>query len=335
MKWPQLHQAAYFRYAGVARLLLQNLTETNGTSACDIKRQKERALHIAAGVKAIEVAKVLIEYGTDVHCLSRGKSTVLHAACQSRMYPIVDMVKFLCQYGVDVNAVNNFDSPALHYAAMMDHYGAVEVLIQNGADVNHRKNHRGETWAALNLAVREGNIDVVKLLIKNGADVNIVDQNKFSILHCAVYCRPHVSREIDEDDMIQFEGYAACIVRSPSTYLKLTLQLICCGAKITENNCFYWKDRTEILGPIEDRLKLLRDGNPMGTTLMSEEERRFMWNLAFFFTWQYRVAAFKAYYAVRSFITYNGIFMGPGYDLGPKSIWRNVLEEEVFEDLYW
>ena len=56
-----------------------------------------------------------------------------------------------------------------------------------------------------------------------------------------------------------------------------------------------------------------------------------MWNLAFFFTWQYRVAAFKAYYAVRSFITYNGIFMGPGYDLGDGSVWNKqitIVDEE-------
>jgi hypothetical protein len=63
----------------------------------------------------------------------------------------------------------------------------------------------------------------------------------------------------------------------------------------------------------------------METTLMSEEERRFMWNLAFSFTIKYRVAAFKAYYSIRSFITYNGIFMGPGYDLGDGSVWRKVV----------
>ena len=52
---------------------------------------------------------------------------------------------------------------------------------------------------------------------------------------------------------------------------------------------------------------------------MSDEERRFMWNLTFSFTITYRGAAFKAYYAIRSFITYNGIFMGPGYALGDAS----------------
>ena len=41
------------------------------------------------------------------------------------------------------------------------------------------------------------------------------------------------------------------------------------------------KDRTELLRPIESRLKLLRDGNRMGTSLLSDEERRLVWNLGF------------------------------------------------------
>ena len=53
---------------------------------------------------------------------------------------------------------------------------------------------------------------------------------------------------------------------------------------------------------------------------MSDEENRFMWNLAFFFTIKHRAAAFKAFYSIRSFITFNGIFMGPGYGLGDKSV---------------
>jgi hypothetical protein len=66
---------------------------------------------------------------------------------------------------------------------------------------------------------------------------------------------------------------------------------------------------------------------------MSNEERRFMWNLAFSFTIAHRGAAFKAYYAIRSFITFHGIFMGPGYDLGHGSVWRKaVVESDCSEE---
>ena len=74
-------------------------------------------------------------------------------------------------------------------------------------------------------------------------------------------------------------------------------------------------------------MNLLRDGERIGTTLMSDEEKQFMWNLAFSFTIKHGGAtAFKAYYAIRSFITFHGIFMGPGYDIGDGSIWKAPSE---------
>ena len=86
-------------------------------------------------------------------------------------------------------------------------------------------------------------------------------------------------------------------------------------------------DKTKLLRPIEDRLKLLRDGNRMGTSLMSNEERRFMWNLACALAVKHPAIAFRTYHRVRSFVTFHGIFMGPGYYLGEKSIWRRKVDE--------
>ena len=74
-------------------------------------------------------------------------------------------------------------------------------------------------------------------------------------------------------------------------------------------------------------MKLLRAGKRPKTSLMCSEERKWMWNLAFSFTIQHPAAAFKAYYTIRSFITFHGIFMGDGYDLGEESIWKHTVEE--------
>ena len=57
-----------------------------------------------------------------------------------------------------------------------------------------------------------------------------------------------------------------------------------------------------------------------------------MWNLAFSFTTQHPAAAFKAYYTIRSFITFHGMFMANGYDLGEVSVWKRTFEEE---DSFW
>ena len=55
-----------------------------------------------------------------------------------------------------------------------------------------------------------------------------------------------------------------------------------------------------------------------------------MWNLAFCFTIRHRAIAFKAYYAIRSFITFHGIFMGPGYDLGD-GVWTENLYQNLMK----
>ena len=105
--------------------------------------------------------------------------------------------------------------------------------------------------------------------------------------------------------------------------VQCTLTFLCFGAPIDE--MAIRSDKTGLLSPINDRLNLLRHGNRIGSTLMSEEEKRLLWNLAFFFTIQHGGAvAFKAFYAIRSFVTFNGIFMAPGYDLGVGSIWRKT-----------
>ena len=83
-------------------------------------------------------------------------------------------------------------------------------------------------------------------------------------------------------------------------------------------------DKTELLRPIETRLKLLRNGNRMETSLMSDEETRFMWNLALALAMKHPAIAFRTYHMILSFITFHSLFMGPGYDLGEGSIWRTV-----------
>ena len=100
----------------------------------------------------------------------------------------------------------------------------------------------------------------------------------------------------------------------------LTLQLLCFGASIHEKALE--DDETGLLGPINKRIQMLRAGKRPETSLMSNEEREWMWNLAFSLTIQHRAAAFKTYYTIRSFITFHGIFMACGYGLGDESVWN-------------
>jgi hypothetical protein len=204
----------------------------------------------------------------------------------------------LIQNGADVNAVQKTNWTALHWAANYRHVDVVKVLIQNGADVNAVD---FEKLTALHLAAIEGHVDVVKVLIQNGADVNAVDDNESTALH-----------------YVAENGHIPC-----------TLQLLCFGAEIDDHAIK--GDTTELLRPIKTKLKLLRDGKRMGSSLLSGEERRFMWNLGFVLAVKHPAIAFRTYHMILSFITFHGVFMGPGYDLGEESFWTEVS----YADNYW
>ena len=141
----------------------------------------------------------------------------------------------------------------------------------------------------------------MKVLIQNGADVNAVDGNGLTSLHYAV----------------------------EQGYIHIILHLIWFGAKIEEQT--FEDDRTRLLRPIISRLKLLRNGNPIGTSLMSYEERRFMWNLGFVLAVKHRSIAYRTYRRICSFVTYHGIFIGHGDSQGEGSIWNKLVGDEDSE----
>ena len=65
---------------------------------------KETALHDAARKAHVDVARVLIQNGTDVNAVDDKECTALHEA--ARKGP-VDVVKVLIQNSADVNAVDS------------------------------------------------------------------------------------------------------------------------------------------------------------------------------------------------------------------------------------
>ncbi|MEC8489029.1 MAG: ankyrin repeat domain-containing protein, partial [Pseudomonadota bacterium] len=273
------------------KVLLQN-----GADVTAADKYEDTALLWAARGGNVDVAKVLIQYGADVNAVDEKEESALHYAAR---HGHVDIAKVLIQNGADVNAVEEDEWTALHFAAERGRVDVVKVLIQNGADVNAVQEDK---WTALHIAARSGYADIAKVLLQNGADVNAVQKNNWTALWCAAN---------------RFEFYKA----RRKGHIHCILQLLCFGAEINREALVY--DRTGFLVPINERVTLLRGGKSMGTTLMSNEERRFMWNLAFFFTIKHGGAiAFKAYYTVRSFITFHGIFMAHGYDIGNGSAWR-------------
>ena len=120
----------------------------------------------------IEIVRLLIKAGADIHCKNKRGATPLHVAAANNGNPHV--IKELINAGADVNAKNSNGFAPLHGAAARNgNPRVIKELIKAGADVN-AKNNDGNTPLHTAALINE-NIEVIKELIKAGAVVNAED----------------------------------------------------------------------------------------------------------------------------------------------------------------
>ncbi len=165
-----LHIAAKYGRGEVTRRLLAH------GATVDLEDHFGRtALHLAAKFGNTFVARVLLEHGAKIDRRGVFKNTPLHSAAKHRSEA---MVEVLLNNGAEINAANEAGWTALMIAATGDDGGVVadielmQLLIRRGANVDARSN-TGTT--ALILAACQKNADAIELLLDNGADVDAQD----------------------------------------------------------------------------------------------------------------------------------------------------------------
>ncbi|KAJ6605260.1 ankyrin repeat-containing domain protein [Mycena vulgaris] len=85
-------------------------------------------------------------------------------------YGHLEMVQLLVENGADVNTPTKRHGPPLSVASETGHDRIVQFLLKNGANVNV---HGGGYGSALHTALAKKNEKIARMLIKNGADVNL------------------------------------------------------------------------------------------------------------------------------------------------------------------
>ncbi|CAN0483041.1 unnamed protein product, partial [Ectocarpus sp. 12 AP-2014] len=84
----------------------------------------------------------------------------------------VEVMQALIRHGVDVDAPDSNGSTALHSAAMGDAVGAIDALIEAGANIDAQGGEDGARYTPLHMASEKGSAKAALSLIKHGADVH-------------------------------------------------------------------------------------------------------------------------------------------------------------------
>jgi ankyrin repeat protein len=103
--------------------------------------------------------------------------TLLHYAVS---VPYTQLTQMLINRGINIHAVANGNNTALHSASCAE-ATQVKILIDNGADVNVKNNHK---YTPLCYAILHDKRDVCSLLLEAGAYVHVKVDHDYSPLTC-------------------------------------------------------------------------------------------------------------------------------------------------------
>jgi pectate lyase len=150
-----LHLAAQGGHREVVEFLLSKDSDVNtrrtGYPAGDTP------LHTAVRAGNIDIVELLLRNGADTDVKNESGQTPLDIALSRNRK---DIIELLISKGADVSSV--------HLAAYIGDLAKVKAFIQEGIDINTKVRQR----TPLHYAAREGRTEIVELLLENGADVN-------------------------------------------------------------------------------------------------------------------------------------------------------------------
>ncbi|KAG0020450.1 hypothetical protein BGZ81_009344, partial [Podila clonocystis] len=120
-----------------------------------VQKDEDRALRYAVRGNDVEMVRLLIDYGANVHAFQENSITV------ASQMGHVEILKLLIQAGADVAGT------PLRYAAENGHSEVVRVLCESGADT------MAGGCGSLRTAASYGHEDIIATLLDYGANVNV------------------------------------------------------------------------------------------------------------------------------------------------------------------
>tara|TARA_B100000745_G_scaffold128407_1_gene83728 strand:- start:5515 stop:6711 length:1197 start_codon:yes stop_codon:yes gene_type:complete len=147
-------------------------------------------LHHAAKHALLEMTRLLIKNGAVVDAITHAGRTPLMLVTMNgenqkeEMYhKAAEVADYLIEQGANIRAVDNNGQPVLYYTAFYGNSLVLEKLIAKGVTASTPL----KKSTALHVAAWTGHINVMELLIENGANVNKSDANGQSPIYGAAW----------------------------------------------------------------------------------------------------------------------------------------------------
>ncbi|KZV62431.1 ankyrin [Peniophora sp. CONT] len=123
------------------------------------------ALHLASFQGHNRVAELLLDYGAAIDAAMEGITPLACAVYHNRL----DTTALLIARGAIIDAPYAVRPTVLYAAASANNLNVVLMLLRLGVDVDEHFHNE----VPLHVAVRSGHMDIVEVLLQNGADVNV------------------------------------------------------------------------------------------------------------------------------------------------------------------
>mmetsp|Transcript_10325 Transcript_10325/g.19002 ORF Transcript_10325/g.19002 Transcript_10325/m.19002 type:complete len:771 (+) Transcript_10325:129-2441(+) len=259
--WGMLHQTvckgrgteSHFE---IARALLDHGIDVNLRN-----HEHNTALNLAAMNGFLDIAKLLVESGSDVNNQASDGWSPLHCTVGSgRGYG--EIAEILVENGADIDARNKQGVTPLGLCAMNDYSDVAAFLVHSGANVNSSSD---SGWTALmeSVASGRGHRQIATMLIEAGADLDLQNTDGFTALHLAALHNFYkiasliVSRGANLD-LKENDGWTPlhCVCSGDRGYVKIAKLLLKngCDVNATDNDgwnavffCVDWESPKELL----------------------------------------------------------------------------------------
>lgn len=197
------------------------------------------ALHWAANLNDLEMAKLLIGAGADVKAKTRlGGITPLFMAAKNGNAAILAV---MLDAKADANATNANGTTPLMLAAASGKTDAVKLLLDRGADANAKDITNEQT--ALMFASALGRADVIKMLAARGSDLNantkvtpiISMGERYKKLTGGKGTRG-ITSEAGRSDPTSMGGMTALLFAAREGQMDAVMELVAAGADVNKVN---------------------------------------------------------------------------------------------------